>query len=197
MHICYMQYSIYIIIMKLVDIKGNITSNQRLILLLTMLVAIVVIFFGLRSINKKVEGIDYKNTDLIDLIINSQITNDREVYWNLNEIICNFINSYQSKYNKKVNDLNYYYKALDPNYKKFISKKKYLELSNTLITKVIGEDQDVLSTLPEPVITEVRVLNNYDNAYLCKLSTKNEGEDTYIGIVLDKENTKYNIFYIN
>ena len=53
--------------MKLVDIKGNITSNQRLILLLTMLVAIVVIFFGLRSINKKVEGIDYKNTDLNDV----------------------------------------------------------------------------------------------------------------------------------
>ena len=40
-------------------------------------------------------------------------------------------------------------------------------------------------------------MDNYDNAYICQLSTQNESDNAYIGIILDTENKKYNIFYID
>lgn len=183
--------------MKLVDIKDNITSKQRLVLGITFLIIIIIVFYMLKSITSNDEGIDYKNTDTIDLVITSTQINDRDVYWNLNKIVSEFINSYQSSFNKDVKDLNYYYGALDSNYKKFLGKKKYLESSNNLINKVVGENKDVFTLLPDPLITKVYRLNDYDNAYLCELSVKNENDEAYIGIILDTEHTKYNIFYIN
>lgn len=183
--------------MKLVDIKGNITQKQRLVLVITFLLALVIIFYILRTITTKPEGIDYKNTDSMDLLISSSEINDRNIYWNLNEIISQFINSYQSSFNNEIKDLDYYYGALDPNYKKFLGKKKYIENSNNLITKVIGENKDVFSMLPEQLITSMYRLDDYDNAYLCKLTTVNETEEAYIGIILDTDHNKYNIFYIN
>ena len=184
--------------MKLVDIKDNITSKQKLALGIVCLVLIIVVFSILRSvINTSDEVIDYDNTDSIDLIISSSEINDRDIYWTLNGIISNFINTYQSSYNDEIKDLDYYYNALDPNYKKFLGKKKYREVSNNLVTKVMGEDKDIFSTIPEPLITEVYRLNDYDNAYICRLATQNTYTEAYIGIILDTENTKYNIFYID
>lgn len=183
--------------MKLVDIKDNITQKQRLVLVITFLLVLVILFYILRAVTTKNEGIDYKNTETIDFIINATEINDRNVYWNINEIISQFINSYQSSYNKEIKDLDYYYSALDPNYKKFLGKKEYLEISNNVITKVVGENKDVFSMLPEPLITSIYRLNDYDNAYLCELSTTNENEEAYIGIILDTDHNKYNIFYIN
>ena len=77
--------------MKLVDIKGNINPKQRLILIITVLLLLIVIFGILKSVTKKTEGIDYKNTNIDDLIIESTSNNDRDVYWNLNEIVYKFI----------------------------------------------------------------------------------------------------------
>lgn len=182
--------------MKLVDIKGNVTSKQRLVFLVTMLILIIVVFFVLKNINKKNEGIDYNNTNLSDFKINSSTINDRGIFWNLNEIVTNYINSYQAEYNKESKSFEDYYKALDPNYKKFTGKKKYLELSNNIVNKVLGENRDILTALPNPVITEVKKLDKFDSAYLCKLSTVNENDEAYIGIVLDTQNKRYNIFYI-
>lgn len=181
--------------MKLVDIKGNITSKQRLLLMITFLVIIVVVFSFFKNINKKVEGIDYKKNGINNLLLYSKEVTDRDIYWNLDGIVSDFLNSYQSEYNKDIKSLNYYYKALDPNYKKYLGKSKYKELANGVITKVLGEEKDMLSALPQPVIIEVRALNDYNNAYMCKLATKND-EDAYIGIILDTEETRYNIFYI-
>lgn len=184
--------------MKLVDIKDNINSKQRLVLGIVFLVLIIVIFSILRSvINTSDEVLDYENTDSIDLIISSSEINDRDVYWSLNGIISGFINTYQSSYNDEIKDLDYYYNALDANYKKFLGKKKYREVSNNLITKVMGEEKSVFSKIPEPLVTEVYRLNDYDNAYICRLATQNNEGNAYIGIILDTENTKYNIFYID
>lgn len=183
--------------MKLVDIKGNINPKQRLILIITILLLLIVIFGILKSVTKKNEGIDYKNTNIDDLIIESTSNNDRDVYWNLNEIVYKFINTYQSKFTKEVKDVEYYYNALDPNYRKYLGKGKYLDKANTLITKVIGEEKDVFTLIPEPLITSVYKMDNYDNAYICQLSTQNESDNAYIGIILDTEIKKYNIFYID
>ena len=177
--------------MKLVDIKGNINPKQRLVLIITILLLLIVIFGILKSVTKKTEGIDYKNTNTDDLIIESTSNNDRDVYWNLNEIVYKFINTYQSKFTKEVKDVEYYYNALDPNYRKYLGKGKYLDKANNLITKVIGEEKDVFTLIPEPLITSVYKMDKYDNAYICQLSTQNESDNAYIGIILDTENKKF------
>ena len=193
MFFCNIVYTI--IIMNLVDIKGTITSKQRLVLMISFLIVILVVFYFLRNVNKKVEGIDYKKTDINGLLALSQDDKDRYVYWNLNEIISKFLNSYQSEYTEGINDINYYYKTLDPNYKKYLGRRKYKELANSFIDKVVYDPEDDLKSLPQPLITKIKRLNDYNNAYLCKIATKNN-EDAYIGIILDIENTRYNIFYI-
>lgn len=194
-----MQYSIYdIIIMKLVDIKGNITSRQRLAFFIALLLVLVVVFTVLRNaINMKSTGIDYKKTDITDFLIYSTQTSDREIYWNLNEIVRGFVGSYQGEYNKEVKSIDDYYNALDSNYKKYLGKKKYKELTNSLISKVVGEDKDALTTLPEPLITNVYKLTQYNNAYICELSTVNSEDKAYVGIIIDINEGKYNIFYID
>lgn len=183
--------------MKLVDIKGNINPKQRLILIITILLLLIVIFGILKSVTKKSEGIDYKNINTDDLIIESSLNNDRDVYWNLNKIVYEFINTYQSKFTKEVKEVGYYYNALDPNYRKYLGKGKYMDKANNLITKVVGEEKNVFSLIPEPLVTSVYKMDNYDSAYICELSTQNKSNDAYIGIILDTEKKKYNIFYID
>lgn len=183
--------------MKLVDIKDNINPKQRLILIITILILLIVIFGILKSVTKKSEGIDYKSTSTDDLMMRSSSNNDRDVYWNLNKIVYDFINTYQSKFTKEIKDVGYYYDALDPNYRKYLGKRKYMDKANNLITKVIGEEKDVFSLIPKPLIVSVYKMYEYDNAYICELSTQNENDKAYIGIILNTEKKKYNIFYID
>lgn len=194
----FLLYNIYInIIMKLVDIKDNISSKQRLVLCLSILILLMVVFSALKQFTSKENGIDYKTTSIETLIKDSLEISDRNIYWNLNDIVYKFVNSYRSKYTKNVEDINYYYKALDSNYKKYLGKRKYKGQAYKLISKIIGENPDELSKIPEPLITNVYQLDEYSNAYICKLSTLNEEESAYIGIVLDTEKNRYNIFYID
>lgn len=183
--------------MKLVDIKGNINPKQRLILVITILLFLVVIFYTLKIVTKKQEGIEYKNTSIDKLIVFSTETTDRDTYWNLNSIVYDFVITYQSDFNEQVKNIEYYYNALDPNYKKYLGKKKYTEISNNFISKVIDEEKNQSSSVQEPLIKTVYKMDEYDNAYICELITKNNNEDAYIGIILDTKNKNYNIFYIN
>lgn len=194
----FLLYNIYInIIMKLVDIKDNISSKQRLVLCLSILILLMVVFSALKQFTSKENGIDYKTTSIETLINNSRETLDRNAYWNLNDIVYKFVNSYYSEVTKDVKNINYYYKALDSNYKKYLGKRKYKEQADKLISKVVGENPNVFSKIPEPLITNVYQLNEYSNAYICKLSTLKEDDNAYIGIVLDTEKNRYNIFYID
>ena len=187
-------------IMKLVDIKDNITSKQKLLLGIVCLLLIIVVFSVLKNVTSKNDkAIDYKTADEYTFLIASSEESDRDVYWTLNKIVYEYLSSYQNSYNSKIKGFDYYYGALDPDYKKYLGKKKYLTLSKNLIKKVLGDkadSQDDFYILPEPLITKVNKLNNYDNAYFCEISTLNEGENAYIGIILDTEKSKYNIFYI-
>ena len=182
--------------MKLVDIKDNITQKQRLILVITSLILLLIVFYLLKNITKPSEGINYKKTDITDLLISSSTIKDRDIYWNLDEIVTEFISSYKVGTNKNINGTSYYYNSLDPYYKKYLGKKKYNEIANNLINKVMGENRDDFSSLPTPLITKLNKLNNYDNAYICELSTSNTNDSAYIGIILDTDKKRYNIFYI-
>lgn len=180
---------------KIVDIK-SLTPKQKLLFFGICLILLVVITTIALNLNIGYEAIDYKNTDIYSFIIHSEETNDRDIYWTLDNIVSQFIGTYQSEFTKDVKNLDYFYNALDPDYKKYLGKKKYKEISNDIITKVIGEQKDVFSSIPAPLITTVYKLSDYDNAYICKLATQEDSASTYIGIILDTDKNKFNIFYL-
>lgn len=192
--------------MKLVDIKENITPKQRLLLLLTMLILIIVFFSFLRNIFSKQEKIDYKNVDYSSFIVDATETSDRNLYWTLNDILLPFLQSYQTvekmdtsefiEYKYSGLSLEEYYKALDRDYKKYLSKKDFISKSKDLMSKVFDSNDNGFVTKTENIIKCIYKLNNYSNAYLCEINTINSNESAYIGIALDSESERFSIFYI-
>ena len=82
--------------MKLIDIKENITPKQRLVLLVTILILVIVVFSFMKNFFSKKEEIDYKNIDYNNFIVESSETSDRNLYWTLNDILVPFLQSYQT-----------------------------------------------------------------------------------------------------
>lgn len=192
--------------MKLVDIKENITPKQRLLLLITMLVLIIVVFSFLRNIFSKKEKIDYKNADYSSFIVDASETSDRNLYWTLNDILLPFLQSYQTvekmdtsefiEYKYSGLSLEEYYKVLDRDYKKYLNKKEFISKSKDLMSKVFDSNENGFVTKTENIIKCIYKLNNYSNAYLCEINTINSNESAYIGIALDSESERFSIFYI-
>ena len=134
----FLLYNIYInIIMKLVDIKDNISSKQRLVLCLSILILLMVVFSALKQFTSKENGIDYKTTSIETLIKDSLEISDRNIYWNLNDIVYKFVNSYRSKYTKNVEDTRQLYMSSGTTYLEVISAQA--NLLNAQISKVTDD----------------------------------------------------------
>lgn len=183
--------------MKFVDIKENTSPTQKLLLIVMLLILLAACFYGFRSLTSNKGIIDYKIADSNYFIFNSEETTDRDVYWNLEEILSKYLGSYQSEYNNEVENVEYYYNSLDNNYKKFLGKKKYIEISNNIIQKMVGDTKEGMVSLPAQIIKNVYKVNIDNNMYLCKLNTLDENDNAHVGIILNTERKEYSIFYIN
>lgn len=192
--------------MKLIDIKENITPRQRLILLFTILILVIVVFSFMKKFFSKKEGIDYKNVDYNNFIVESSETSDRNLYWTLNDILFPFLQSYQTvekmdtsefiEYKYTGRSLEDYYDALDKNYKKYLGKEEFISKSKEMMSKVFEKNDNGFVIKNENIIKCIYKLNNYDNAYLCEINTVNDDKSAFIGIVLNSETQKFSIFYI-
>lgn len=189
---------------KIVDIEG-LNSKQKLVFFAICLVLLIVFTAIISSLNFGPKMIDYKKMDVYDILIDSTETNDRETYWTLNNIILNFMKSYQTvekmdtsklvEYHYTGYSLDEYFNALDPEYKKFLGKKKYLNTAKQMISKMVTWNDNGFVLKDEDIIDTIYKLDKYD-AYLCSLKDTDLDKETYIGIILDKEKKEYNIFYI-
>ena len=136
--------------MKLIDIKENITPRQRLVLLFTILILVIVTFSFMKNFFSKKEGIDYKNIDYNNFIVESSETSDRNLYWTLNDILVPFLQSYQTvekmdtseliEYKYTGRSLEDYYDALDKNYKKYLGKEEFISKSKEMMSKVFEKN---------------------------------------------------------
>lgn len=194
---------------KIIDIK-NISMKEKIALLATISVLLMVItkvFYNF-SINEG-NGINYNEDINIDYIISiSDETNDRQVYAILNNVISSFINSYNLELkdyvgNINLEDINYtredYYNVLSSSYKKKISKLKYNSLSEEFMQNFINSSEYGRYMQTSGILQNVYKLNEYvysKNMYICKLNSNIKTKIAYIGIQLNEENSKYNIFYL-
>lgn len=188
---------------KIIDIKES-TMQEKILLTLTIIILLAVGTSVLRHLLLKSNNIDYNNESITSLYDNAITVSERDIYWILNNIIDAYIKSYYleldsiSEYDRSqiIYSRGDYYEVLSNDYKKFLNKNKYMQLSENMLKKFIINE----SFLKEDnYIYEVRYLdsNKYrENMYICKLNTINKDVESYIGIQLKPNKNLYNIFYL-
>lgn len=194
---------------KIIDIK-NISMKEKIALLATiaaLLMFITKMCYNLE--NNETNGIDY-GTDLnINYMLKfSEKNTDRQIYLTLNEIIFDFLNSYNLEIKEYGGDTELsfisfkrkdYYKVLASSYKKKLGWFKYNSLSKEFMQNFIysGDRGQYMKT--SDILNEIYELGTYmysGDMYICKLNTAKENEYAYIGIQLEEKSKKYNIFYL-
>lgn len=196
---------------------NKLLQGQKIIILLLALLILIILTTVMKNIrnssNDSVRKIDYKTSNGESLIGISTVVNDRIIYWELNDIVSQYINSYFLSANatseQKEEFVSYkdYYNILDDNYKKYISKSKYYKKSEEFLKKfVIGENTDNEESMYTTNIIK-SVYEYDDNKYICVFkdyssSESNQEEinsvskDVYLGVELDTDSKAWKIFFI-
>ena len=101
-------------------------TKQKIIFLITALVALIFLssLFGYLSRRSDEKNIDYSNITGESIINNSVIVYEKITFYELQDVIDDFINAYSS--NEK-NSYENYYETLTSEYRKYLSKNKYKE----------------------------------------------------------------------
>lgn len=171
----------------------TISSKQKLILAICFLLIIIVLLWISKQIFNKDE-FDYRKITHDDFIYSGLINTDRQIYWSLNEIISNILNSYKNIGKEEGIKPEDYYDVLSEDYKEYLGKRKYKKLINEFLQKFVVKNSYTTTIKTSRIIENVYYLNN--NRYICELSTASEENKAYIGITLNTSNKTYNIFYI-
>lgn len=171
----------------------TISSKQKLILAICFLLIIIVLLWISKQIFNKDE-FDYRKITHDDFIYSGLINTDRQIYWSLNEIISNILNSYKNIGKEEGIKPEDYYDVLSEDYKEYLGKRKYKKLINEFLQKFVVKNSYTTTIKTSRIIENVYYLDN--NRYICELSTASEENKAYIGITLNTSNKTYNIFYI-
>ncbi len=168
------------------------TVKENILIFSIILILLIIANNFVKNINVSNTKLNYKNLTAEQIIENSQVSYDREVYWRLNAILRNVLSAGDKgnhDYDANI-DLSYYkyssdqyYKYLTNEYKKNISKIEFKNKLNKVIQKAMYLD------LP------IEKVYKYDNSdfYLVKLKSN---EASYVGIKLMSDSNTYYIFYL-
>ena len=178
--------------------------DSKLLLFTLVLVLITLLLLNwLLGGNNTDEIWNYKEiTSASDLVDYGEEIEDREVYYILESIVQQYLNSYVNTYNEdmKADKLSYtqYYEYLTKNYREYLSKAEYKKLAETFLIKfkVYAESEyEAMEYMDiEQVVKEIYVFEN--NVYLCRLKGMYTGNVGYIAIALDTSKNAFNIVYI-
>lgn len=165
-----------------------------IVIILLILVWIFRIFRNNSDIKKHALVKDYNSvSSYVYFSTQGNITYDRQIYWDLNDIISEYINSVRYTTNEAAFTLANYYEALTPEYKLHLGEIGYNNLSNSFIEKFKINSAEEGNYKTHNIINEIYELPN--NMYLCELNGTSDNK-AYIGIVLYKNNKTFEIFYI-
>lgn len=174
----------------------SMSPKQRLI----VGVIILVIFITLVQIMKTIlygTNVNFKKLNSEEIIANSYVSSNREIYWNLDNIIYTFMFTRSHSNNLGENRLtteefcNY---TVAKEYKNAVGKRKINNLANTVIDSVTL-NSDGNYSIPNQLIEKVYKYELIDNAYLAKLKTL-DNSNHYIGIIIDNDVKRFYIFFL-
>lgn len=184
---------------KLINLK-NMSQKQKLVFFVIIAIILIIftwilsIFRDNYDVQKNAIVNNYENINSYTYFsLQGTITNDRQVYWNLNDIIASYINSASYKNEDAEFSLKSYYDALTTEYKWHLGESGYISLANTFVNKFKIENEYITNYKTSNIITDIYELTN--NMYLCDLTGVNE-QKAYIGIILNKNSKTFEIFYI-
>lgn len=180
-------------------------STKENIIIFSFLLIFLIIASVLIKKYDPFNKIDYRNLTTADLLLESDVNYNRDTYWILNDILLSFLysgttnttsvngeGSESSLYYKYSTEE--YYEALTNDYQTFLSEEKYLELANKVISNFKDNYEVLVSATNIAPIRKIYKCNKYSGElYLVKLNTSN---DSYIGIELFTEASKFRIFYM-
>lgn len=180
------------------------STKENIIIFSFLLIFLIIISVLIKKYNP-FNKIDYRKITIGDLLIESEVNYNRDTYWILNDILLSFLyssttNTTSANGEGSESSLYYkfstveYYEALTDDYQAFLSKEKYLELANKVISNFKDNYEVLVSATNIAPIRKVYKCNKYSgDLYLVKLNTS---INSYIGIELFKDVSKYRIFYM-
>lgn len=190
------------IIYWIIEKFKELDKNVKQIIILSLIV--IVLFVGttiLKNIPNKTTFVwNYKKIESAkNVLAYGNINKDRYLYWNLKDIIYNYLSTMQdSEIDETENDIKadykQYYDILTEKYKKHLNEKEYEEKAINFILCFLEEDHLGYKYVGDFVIKKIYEYD--DNMYLCIVSNDVLTEDRYIGIKLDENKPKFSIFYI-
>ncbi len=191
---------------KIFDIK-EITIQEKIALGIVCIILLSIGTAFLSSTAKKDSNVNYKEFSLDEILNSSEEIKAREEYWILNNIIYSFLSSYNleisstglvNSNNTKTYTRESYYKVLSSDYRKYLKKSKYMEISKNMMEKFVQYSNNKIYVKDSNLISNIYLIDEYKygkNMYICKLNTVKIDTTSYIGIQLLENNT-YTIFYI-
>lgn len=189
---------------KIINID-KLSTVQKIYLSIIILIIFIVGTKLFEYIRDNKDSIDYKSANIDTFLSSAEENYDRQVYWNLNDIIKKFVLSYQTieklddsllvEYNYKGYSLDEYYKALDANYQKYLGKSGYIKLAKQMLSKFAAKNENGIVIHADKIIEKMYKLYDED-MYICKLNTVEDSQVSYIVIKLDIEKKNYSIFYL-
>jgi len=184
---------------KILDYK-SMTTMQKIIFYVIILFIVIILGWILRvlNVNRQLERTAIINNyndvkDYTYFIFQGTTTNDRQLYWDLNDIIVGYIEASKYESDNLEFSTNNYFSALTDEYQNFLGKSKYEDISKQFVEKfAVGTVQEV-NYKTQDIIENIYDLQN--DMYFCELHGTND-KIAYIGIKLEKGNKTYQIFYI-
>lgn len=184
---------------KIIDYK-NMTSKQKIIFFVIILIIVIILSWMLKILNENKKNsrnaiiCNYDEIkDYTYFIYQGNTTSDRQLYWNLNDIIVGYIEASKYQNDNMEFSTDNYFEALTVEYQNFLGKSKYLEISKKFVDKFVISGVQELNYKTLDIIENIYELQN--DMYFCELHGYNE-QKAYFGIRLNKENKTYQIFYI-
>ena len=180
-------------------------STKENIIIFSFLLIFLIIGWRLIVKFNPFSDINYRKVDINSFLENSSVENNRDVYWILNEVLLEFL--YSNGVTKTSNngesaesnsyykyDTQAYYNVLTSDYKTYLTKKKYLELANSVINNYQENYESLVNATNEAPIRKIYKYNKLaGDYYIVRLSTSNE---SYIGIELMQDTSNYKIFFL-
>lgn len=175
--------------------------NNKLYLFVGILVllSLMVLVGFLRDLKSEQNIWTSKDITGYKIVINGETTNDRKIYWTLNDIITKYILSSENLISEASDQSGIkqvdYYKDLYKTYKKSMSKEKYQNVANNFTNKFVIKNQIEGNVVQTTNI--IKKIYKFDgNIYMAELKSDINDTTAFFAVKLDQKNNTYWIMYI-
>ena len=172
--------------------------DSKLLLFTLVLVLITLLLLNFLFEGNRTDSVwNYKEiTTATDVMYLGEKVTDREIYYTLETIINQYLDSYiKPKTNEDKVMYEDYYDYLTENYRKYLSKREYKQVAEKFLNKFyinINSDYEAMYTYQ--LLKDIYAFEN--NVYLCKLVSKRNNEVGYIAFQISQSELAFNIVYI-